>query len=59
MMQPLTKRQREILNFIATSIEANGYAPTLEEIGQRGVFTPGDRRFDPREFPLIGFVIET
>lgn len=33
--QPLTKRQHEVLVFVADSIKANGYAPTLEEIGER------------------------
>tara|TARA_Y100000588_G_scaffold390969_1_gene498197 strand:- start:801 stop:1406 length:606 start_codon:yes stop_codon:yes gene_type:complete len=32
---PLTKRQREILNFINEFIDDNGYAPSLEEIGHR------------------------
>ena len=34
-MEPLTKRQREILNHLADFIQQNGYAPSLEEIGQR------------------------
>ena len=34
-MQPLTKRQREILNYLADFIQQKGYAPSLEEIGQR------------------------
>jgi repressor LexA len=34
-MATLTKRQREILDFIEQSIAQNGYAPTLEEIGER------------------------
>ncbi len=34
-MQPLTKRQREILDFLDEFIEQNGYAPSLEEIGRR------------------------
>lgn len=34
-MLPLTKRQREILNFLNEFIEDNGYAPSLEEIGHR------------------------
>ena len=34
-MQPLTKRQREILDFLNTFIEQHGYAPSLEEVGQR------------------------
>ena len=34
-MQPLTKRQREILNYLADFIQQQGYAPSLEEIGQR------------------------
>lgn len=33
--QPLTKRQREILNFLNEVIEQNGYAPSLEEVGHR------------------------
>ncbi len=31
----VTKRQKEIYDFIREFIERNGYAPTLEEIGQR------------------------
>ncbi len=31
----LTKRQKEILDFIEEGIRENGYAPTLEEIGAR------------------------
>ena len=34
-MLPLTKRQREILNFLNEFIDDNGYAPSLEEIGRR------------------------
>ena len=34
-MQPLTKRQREILDFLGEFIEEHGYAPSLEEIGRR------------------------
>ena len=34
-MQPLTKRQREILDFLQDYIQRNGYAPSLEEIGDR------------------------
>ncbi|MGE0813889.1 MAG: transcriptional repressor LexA [Vicinamibacterales bacterium] len=34
-MQPLTKRQREILDFLNEFIQQHGYAPSLEEIGQR------------------------
>ena len=34
-MQPLTKRQREILDFLNEFIEQNGYAPSLEEVGRR------------------------
>src|ERR1700750_115875 len=34
-MLPLTKRQREILDFLTDFIQKNGYAPSLEEIGQR------------------------
>jgi repressor LexA len=34
-MATLTKRQKEIFDFISESITANGYAPTLEEIGER------------------------
>ncbi len=31
----LTKRQREILNFLSVYAEENGYAPSFEEIAQR------------------------
>ncbi|HIC56392.1 MAG TPA: repressor LexA, partial [Acidobacteria bacterium] len=34
-MQPLTKRQREILDYLSEYIEHHGYAPSLEEIGHR------------------------
>jgi len=34
-VQPLTKRQREILDFLNEFIDQNGYAPSLEEIGRR------------------------
>ena len=34
-MQPLTKRQREILDFLNEFIDQQGYAPSLEEIGRR------------------------
>lgn len=34
-MATLTKRQKEILDYISESIAENGYAPTLEEIGER------------------------
>ena len=32
---PLTRRQREILDFLGEFIEQHGYAPSLEEIGRR------------------------
>ena len=34
-MRPLTKRQREILDYLNEFIEQHGYAPSLEEIGRR------------------------
>ena len=34
-MQPLTKRQREILDYLDEFIHQQGYAPSLEEIGRR------------------------
>ena len=34
-MLPLTKRQREILDFLNEFIQEHGYAPSLEEIGRR------------------------
>ncbi|MBI2834621.1 MAG: transcriptional repressor LexA [Acidobacteria bacterium] len=34
-MQPLTKRQREILDYLSEFIQQHGYAPSLEEIGRR------------------------
>jgi repressor LexA len=34
-MQPLTKRQREILDYLNEFITQFGYAPSLEEIGRR------------------------
>ena len=34
-MLPLTKRQREILDFLNDFIAEHGYAPSLEEIGRR------------------------
>lgn len=35
MQQPLTKRQREILDYLNEFIQQHGYAPSLEEIGHR------------------------
>jgi len=32
---PLTKRQREILDYLSEFIQHHGYAPSLEEIGRR------------------------
>lgn len=34
-MLPLTKRQREILDYLNDFIQEHGYAPSLEEIGRR------------------------
>ena len=34
-MLPLTKRQREILDFLNEFIQQHGYAPSLEEIGKK------------------------
>jgi repressor LexA len=34
-MLPLTKRQREILDYLNEFIQEHGYAPSLEEIGRR------------------------
>src|SRR6201987_57535 len=34
-MMPLTKRQREILDYLNEFIQTHGYAPSLEEIGRR------------------------
>jgi repressor LexA len=34
-MLPLTKRQREILDYLNEFIQHHGYAPSLEEIGKR------------------------
>lgn len=34
-VQPLTRRQREILDFLTEFIKQHGYAPSLEEIGRR------------------------
>src|SRR5947208_11299241 len=34
-MLPLTKRQRESLDYLTEFIGQNGYAPSLEEIGRR------------------------
>ena len=34
-MLPLTKRQREILDYLNDFIQKHGYAPSLEEIGHR------------------------
>ena len=34
-MRPLTKRQREILDYLSQFIQQYGYAPSLEEIGRR------------------------
>ena len=37
-MVPLTRRQREILDFISAQISAQGYAPSFEEIAERFSF---------------------
>ncbi len=34
-MQPLTKRQREILDYLQEFIQHHGYAPSLEEVGRQ------------------------
>jgi repressor LexA len=34
-VQPLTKRQREILDYLNAFIQQHGYAPSLEEVGRR------------------------
>ena len=34
-MMPLTKRQREILDYLNEFIQRHGYAPSLEEIGRK------------------------
>jgi repressor LexA len=34
-VQPLTKRQREILDYLNNFIQQHGYAPSLEEVGKR------------------------
>src|SRR5437899_10757329 len=34
-MLPLTKRQREILDYLSEFIQQHGHAPSLEEIGRR------------------------
>jgi len=34
-LQPLTKRQKEILDYLSEFIQQHGYAPSLEEIGRR------------------------
>ena len=35
MALPLTKRQREILDYLGEFIQQHGYAPSLEEVGRR------------------------
>lgn len=35
MPRPLTRRQREVFDYVALFIQEKGYAPSLEEIGQR------------------------
>src|SRR5512142_3399565 len=35
MVLPLTKRQREILDYLNEFIQQHGYAPSLEEVGRR------------------------
>jgi repressor LexA len=34
-VQPLTKRQREIMDYLQEFIQQHGYAPSLEEVGRR------------------------
>ena len=49
-MQPLTKRQREILDYLNEFIQQHGYAPSLEDIGERfsfvGAWDDGERPED-------------
>lgn len=35
MIIPLTKRQKEILDFISSFIDKNGYAPIIKEIQKK------------------------
>jgi repressor LexA len=35
LVQPLTKRQREILDYLNEFIQQHGYAPSLEEVGRK------------------------
>jgi len=36
---PLTKRQREILNYLTVHTEQHGYAPSFEEIAENFEFS--------------------
>lgn len=41
MSVPLTKRQKEILDYVGCHIQRKGYAPTIQEIGARfGLSSP-------------------
>src|ERR1700745_4475475 len=40
MVMPLTKRQREIFDYLNEFIQQHGYAPSLEEIGRRFGLSP-------------------
>ena len=54
-MQPLTKRQREILDYLNDFIQQHGYAPSLEEIGRRfGLVVARDGAQASRQSPAEG-----
>src|SRR5882672_3607257 len=56
-MLPLTKRQREILDYLNEFITQHGYAPSLEENRSRSVeMVPTRTGGRAVELPLLGYV---
>src|SRR3981081_2373707 len=56
-MLPLTKRQREILDYLNEFIQQHGYAPSLEEIGRRfGISSLATGHHHPTNLQEKGFI---
>jgi repressor LexA len=55
--RPLTARQRQVLDFIRESTAANGFAPTIREIGDRlGIRSPNGVQQHLRLLEKKGFL---
>ncbi|MBN1172385.1 MAG: transcriptional repressor LexA [Micromonosporaceae bacterium] len=54
---PLTARQREILTFIRTAVQRNGYPPSVREIGEAvGLVSPSSVAYQLKELEGKGFI---